>query len=108
MKNLRIQPERDIAQVEREEPFTFSFEEQPVTAYPGETIGAALIAAGILTFRTTRKAGKPRGIFCGIGVCFDCLLVVNGRPNVRACMTPARPNMLVKVQVGAGERCYEN
>ncbi len=103
MKDLRIQPEYDTAQAERGTPFSFTFEGQPVRAYPGETIGAALMAASIVVFRTTRRDGRPRGIFCGIGLCFDCLLVVDGRPNQRACVTVAQPAMIVRVQDGAGE-----
>jgi predicted molibdopterin-dependent oxidoreductase YjgC len=103
MENLRVRPEHDLAQVERSDYFTFSFEGQPIRAYAGETIGAALLAAGLVTFRTTRMKQKPRGIFCGIGICFDCLIVVDGRLNQRACVTPARPAMAVHVQHGSGE-----
>jgi predicted molibdopterin-dependent oxidoreductase YjgC len=103
MQNLRVRPEHDLARIEHSDPFTFSFEGQPISAYPGETIGAALMAAGINTFRSTRRQQKPRGIFCGIGICFDCLVVVDGRLNQRACVTAARPGMTVCVQIGAGE-----
>jgi predicted molibdopterin-dependent oxidoreductase YjgC len=84
--------------VTRAEPFTFTLDAQLVQAYPGETIAAALLAAGIRTLRRTRKSGAPRGIFCGMGVCFDCLIVVDGRPHLRACLTEAQPGMQVTVQ----------
>lgn len=100
MKDFRVTPEFERAGVERGTPFEFSFEGQPIVAYPGETLGAALMAANIVTFRTTRKEGKPRGLFCGIGVCFDCLLVVDGAPNQRACHTRARPGATVRIQTG--------
>src|SRR5690348_16099876 len=103
MENLRVSPEHDLAHIVRSDPFTFSFEDQPVRAYAGETIGAALVAAGIVTFRHTRRQRKPRGIFCGIGICFDCLVVVDGRPNQRACITVALPGMAVYAQRGTGE-----
>ena len=103
MENLRVRPEHDLAEVERSDPFTFRFEGRPISAYPGETIGAALMAAGIVTFRSTRRQQRPRGIFCGIGICFDCLVVVDGRPNQRACITAARPDMTVHIQIGTGE-----
>ncbi|GAA2755141.1 FAD-dependent oxidoreductase [Actinopolymorpha rutila] len=61
---------------------------QPVAFAHGQTIAAALLAAHRTSWRTTR-AGRPRGIFCGIGVCFDCLVTTNGR-RVRACLEPAR------------------
>jgi hypothetical protein len=65
----------------------------PLTARPGQSVGAALIEAGVRSWRTTRRGGRPRGLFCGIGVCFDCLLVVDGVPNQRACLVPARDGM---------------
>jgi predicted molibdopterin-dependent oxidoreductase YjgC len=67
---------------------------RPVAVGPDQTVAAALLAAGIRSWRTTRK-GRPRGLFCGIGVCFDCLVTVNGRGSVRACLAPARPGDVV-------------
>lgn len=61
---------------------------EPLRAYPGETVAGALLAVGRRTWRRTRNQGAPRGLFCGMGVCFDCLVQVDGRPYVRACMTP--------------------
>ncbi|MCO5999698.1 (2Fe-2S)-binding protein [Actinoallomurus rhizosphaericola] len=68
----------------------FVFEGRPVPFEPGQSIGAALTAAGIRSWRTTRFGGRPRGLYCGIGVCFDCLVTVDGRPSLRACMVEAR------------------
>ncbi|MCO5967662.1 (2Fe-2S)-binding protein [Actinoallomurus soli] len=68
----------------------FVFEGRPVPFEPGQSIGAALTAAGIRSWRTTRFGGRPRGLYCGIGVCFDCLVTVNDRPSLRACMVEAR------------------
>ncbi len=75
--------------------FTFRFAGDPVTAYPGETIAAALMAAGERILRDTRT-GMRRGVYCGMGVCFECLVVVDGRPAVRACTTLATPGMDVQ------------
>ena len=66
-----------------------TFEGQEVTAHPGQSVGAALVEAGVRSWRTTRKGGRPRGLFCGIGVCYDCLITVDGVPNQRACLVPA-------------------
>ncbi|GAA4220652.1 putative molibdopterin-dependent oxidoreductase YjgC [Streptosporangium album] len=74
----------------------------PVPVIPGQTIGAALHGAGIRSWRTTRIGGRPRGLFCGIGVCFDCLVTVNGSPSLRACLTEARPGDRVSTRA-AGE-----
>jgi hypothetical protein len=81
---------------------TFTFDGQPVSAEPGQSVGAALIAAGHRVWRTTRRERRPRGLFCGIGVCFDCLATVNGRPNQRACLLEARDGDAVRTQEGAG------
>lgn len=70
-----------------------------VEAYEGETVAAVMLAHGEMATRTTVR-GEPRGIFCGIGVCFDCLVVVDGAPNTRACMTWVRDGMEVWRQDG--------
>lgn len=80
----------------------FSFDGRQVPFDDGQSIAAALLAHGVRSWRTTRVDARPRGLFCGIGICFDCLLVVDGRPNVRACLTPARPGMVVRTQEGTG------
>lgn len=67
---------------------------QSVSAYEGETLAAALLAAGRRTFRHTVPGGHPRGVFCGIGVCFDCLVTVDGS-QIRACVTPVRDGMQI-------------
>jgi hypothetical protein len=83
---------------------TFYFEGRPISARLGEPIAAALIAAGVSAFRTTAKYGDPRGIFCGIGRCTDCMMVVDGVPNVRTCVTPVTEGISVERQLGRGER----
>jgi predicted molibdopterin-dependent oxidoreductase YjgC len=70
-----------------------TFDGAPLAARPGQTVGAALTDAGIMSWRTTRNEGRPRGLFCGIGICFDCLLTVDGAANQRACLTTARDGM---------------
>lgn len=76
--------------------FTFAFAGRPYTAYPGETVAAALLAAGVRQLRSTRVHGAPRGLLCGIGSCYDCLVVVDGQPGQRACLTPASPDAEVE------------
>jgi predicted molibdopterin-dependent oxidoreductase YjgC len=73
---------------------SFRFDGRAVDALEGETIGAALSAAGITTFRHT-PSGAPRGLFCGMGACFDCVVTVDGRIGRRACMTRAAHGMEV-------------
>jgi predicted molibdopterin-dependent oxidoreductase YjgC len=81
---------------------TFTFDGREVQAEAGQSVAAALLAAGIRSWRTTRLEGTPRGLFCGIGVCFDCLVDVNGQPGVRACLTEVHEGDRILTQQGAG------
>jgi predicted molibdopterin-dependent oxidoreductase YjgC len=78
------------------------FDGSPVPFVEGQTVGAALWAHGIRSWRTTRFGGRPRGLFCGIGICFDCLVEIEGRPDRRACLEPAVEGLVVRTQTGAG------
>ena len=98
------QPLRVELNVAREASFSFRFDGREVVAHPGETIAAALLGAGIRTLRRTEKQDLPRGIFCGMGICFDCLVTVDGRSHLRACLTIAEPGMVVTTQDEAGWR----
>lgn len=93
--DLRVRGADDRRALSRGPAFTFAFDDHEVVAHPGETIGAALLAADVRTLRTTRVGGRPRGMFCGIGACFDCLVTVEGVGVVRACLAPARPGQRV-------------
>jgi len=92
--NLRVQ--HDIT---RKEPFYIQVNGEQIAAYPGETLAAALLAAGWHMFRHTALSGEPRGMFCGMGLCFDCLITLNGHPNVRACVTFAQPGDIIERQI---------
>jgi len=73
-----------------------------IAARKGEPIAAAIAANGTKIHRYTTKREEPRGVFCGIGQCTDCVMVVNGVPNVRTCITPVTEGMTVETQHGAG------
>lgn len=90
------------AGVERGKRLSFLFDGQPISAFEGETVAAALLAAGRRVLRTTAVTNTPRGVFCGMGVCFDCLVVIDGELSRRACMTFAREGMRVETQRGFG------
>lgn len=81
---------------------TFDFDGTPTPFRPGQSVGAALTSAGVRSWRVTRRNARPRGLFCGIGICFDCLVVTDGTPNQRACVIQARPGMVVRTQEGTG------
>ena len=68
--------------IERGRPITLQIDGHSVSAFEGETIAGALFAEGRRILRHTMKNGRPRSIYCGIGVCYDCLVTVNGTPNV--------------------------
>jgi predicted molibdopterin-dependent oxidoreductase YjgC len=72
-----------------------------ITALAGEPIAAALAAAGIRVHRYTTERSEPRGIFCAIGQCTDCVMTVNGIPNVRTCIAPVVDGMVVQTQRGS-------
>ena len=83
--------------VQRGSPITFTVNGRRVSAYEGESIAAALMAAGHRVFRRTVPGDSPRGVFCGMGMCYDCLVTVDGVPNVRACMSEVREGCVVEV-----------
>ena len=76
---------------------------QPVRAFEGETIGAALTAAGIRELRRTEQLQNPRGQYCCMGTCHGCLVTVDGQPNVRACITPVQVGQQIMLQEGYGK-----
>ena len=78
----------------------FRFEGETLYATKGQTVAAALLVNQELVTRHTRALGKPRGIFCGIGICFDCLLVINGVMNQRSCLVEISEGMVIEVQNG--------
>ena len=82
---------------------SFIFDDKKLEGVEGEPIAAALKAAGVMVHRYTKKRHEPRGIFCAIGRCTDCVMIVNGRPNVRTCITPLEEGMKVKTQYGVSD-----
>ena len=79
----------------------FTFDGESINAITGQSVAAALLAANQRALRKTRFNNNDRGVFCGIGVCFDCLVVVDGITNQRACLIEAKPGMKVQTQVGS-------
>ncbi len=70
---------------------------------------SALIAHGKIISRYTVRKHEPRGLFCGIGQCTDCAMIVDGKPNVRTCVTPVREGMVIETQVGYAKKggCHD-
>lgn len=82
---------------------TFSFDGAPVQASPDVTVAAALFLHGVDACRDTAVSNAPRGPFCMMGVCYDCLVTIDGHPNRQACMTRVREGMQVTRQCGPRE-----
>lgn len=98
--DMRIEKHPIIDSYEKGKQVTFSFDGKEMKGYEGESIAAALHAAGVMTHRYTAKQHKPRGVFCCIGRCTDCVMIVNGQPNVRTCITPLEEGISVETQYG--------
>lgn len=79
----------------------FHFNDMEIVARHGDSVAAALLAAGIASIRETPVSGAPRAPYCMMGVCFDCLVEIDGVGNRQACLTPVRNGMVVRRQTGA-------
>jgi sarcosine oxidase subunit alpha len=82
---------------------TLTVDGKPVEARAGDTVAAALLAAGIRHCRTTPVTGAPRAPYCLMGVCFDCLVTIDGIGSRQACLVPVRNGMTVESQQGKRE-----
>jgi len=76
---------------------------QPIDARAGDTVAAAMLAAGIDRFRTTPVTEASRAPYCLMGVCFDCLVTIDGVGSRQACLVPVREGMAVETQLGKRE-----
>lgn len=83
-------------------PVTVTFDGRSLAAFEGEPLIAALIASGVRVLRYMPRTGEARGGYCLVGRCSDCMMTVDGRPNVRVCVTPVREGMAVETQRGLG------
>lgn len=92
-----------ILEFHRGKPVEFTFNNQKIKAFEGETIAAALHAAGIRVLSESSRFHRPRGFFCAIGKCSSCLMEVDGVPNVKTCLVLVRDKMTVRRQSGWGE-----
>lgn len=79
----------------------FTFEGQEIPALPGQSVAAALLAAGERELRRD-EFGVSKGLFCGIGHCWECRCEIDGVANVRACMTTVKSAMVVRRQEEVG------
>src|SRR5213595_102529 len=97
MSNQRLPP-RETQIIDPNRKITFSFDNQTVSGFDGDTIGSALFAAGVRVFSRSFKYHRPRGLVCCSGHCPNCLMTVDGVPNVRVCVEPIRGGAQVRAQ----------
>src|SRR5437660_3353521 len=84
--------------LDRSQELTFSYRGAPVKAFAGDTIGSALYADGVRVFSRSFKYHRPRGLLCCSGACANCMMTVDGTPNVRVCAEPVRAGAIVEPQ----------
>ncbi|QQK75725.1 (2Fe-2S)-binding protein [Salicibibacter cibarius] len=94
---MRITDHPVLGPLENKE-VTIQFNGVDYIGLENESIAATLLANGIRTLRYSEKERKPRGIYCGIGHCYECRVTVNGERSVRACITPVKDQMIVESQ----------
>ncbi|MFA5470948.1 MAG: (2Fe-2S)-binding protein [Acholeplasmataceae bacterium] len=92
-----------ILDFEEKEDITFMFEGKQMVGKKGDTIASALVNLGIDVFSYSIKLNRPRGFYCAIGNCASCKMKVNGKPNIKTCITKLEPNMVVERQTNKGE-----
>ncbi len=90
MRGAAEHDRRVTAGIDRGAPVTIVVDGEPVRAFEGETVAAALLAHGKRVLRVSSRFGEPRGFYCGMGVCFECVMTIDGRPGVGTGQTPRR------------------
>ena len=91
---------RPMAEAQDRPALRFTFDGRAMTGRDGDTVAAALLANGVAACRTTPVSDAPRAPFCLMGVCFDCLVVVDGVGNRQGCLTPLADGMRIETQHG--------
>lgn len=98
MSSSRLPRDRDPVRPLASAPLALTIDGEVVEGLAGQTIAGVLLGSGRLSWRTTSAGGAPRGVFCGIGVCFDCIAEVNGERDVRTCQRRAVDGDVVRSQ----------
>lgn len=98
MVSRRIPATSDPVAPATAEALRIELDGSPVDGLHGQTIAGVLLGSGVLAWRRTSGSDRPRGVFCGIGVCFDCIVTVNGQRDVRACQRRATDGDRIETQ----------
>src|SRR5699024_306215 len=96
MTERRIIDHPVLGKLDEQKKVSFQFDGRTYEGYEGDTIASALLAHGIRTLRKHEETGRPRGIYCNIGHCFECRVTVYDISNIRACLTPIHNGMVVE------------
>jgi hypothetical protein len=101
---MRIKEHPILGIFEKGRQIQFTFDGKPMEGFEDEPIAIALRSNGVMVHRHTSKKNEPRGIFCAIGRCTDCIMVVNGIPNVRTCVEQLKEGMVIQTQMGVSSK----
>ncbi|MGF6872687.1 (2Fe-2S)-binding protein [Paraburkholderia sp. MM5477-R1] len=85
-----------------------TFNDAPYEVPDGMNLAAALLAVGVRRFRSTPVSGSPRAPYCMMGVCFECLVEIDGSPNCQSCLESARDGMVIRSQEGARQVMFQS
>ena len=99
---MRIEEHPILGAFEKGRKVRFTFDGRTMEGFEGEPVSVALRSNGVMVHRYTTKRNEPRGVFCAIGRCTDCIMVVDGVPNVRTCVEPLKEGMVIQTQLGKG------
>lgn|SRR5690625_1607252 len=94
--NKRILDHPILGSIKNKQEITFTFDGKEYKGFEGDTIASALMAKGIRTLRKHEESGRPRGIYCNIGHCYECRVTVDGKQGIRACLTPITNGMTIE------------
>lgn len=97
--------ERCTKGVKRGTPLTIIVDGEKIEAYAGETVASAMLTAGKYQMAESDRTSSPKGVFCGIGVCYNCMVTIDGVPDRQACQTEVRDQMVVNTKGVKGCGC---
>lgn len=99
---MRIEEHPILGTFEKGREVQFTLDGRTLGGFEGEPIAIALRSNGVMIHRLTDRRNEPRGVFCAIGRCTDCIMVVDGVPNIRTCVEPLKEGMVIQKQKGKG------
>jgi len=103
VKTFRVEDHPILGKLKKRKKVKIVVDGKEMDAYEGEMIASALLAHGKKVFRYTKRYMESRGVFCAIGRCTDCVMTVNGIPNIRTCVTSVKEGMKIETQKGLGK-----